>query len=128
MEALVKRYQELFGLQNWIIEIKTDSSLNAAAKTIADPRYYRAEMTFGSIIKKEELEEIIVHEMIHIVMALYDFYADNLGKEGSDELFFVARENSVSQLTHVMMRFIKRDHRLLQETYVHSKEVPDIVE
>lgn len=96
------KYQKLFGLDNWKIIVGFDFNLNANARTIADPRYYKAEITF----KKECEDEIIVHEMIHVVMALYDFYADNLGKEGSDELFFIARENSVSQLTHIIMRIL----------------------
>lgn len=113
IEELITSYQHLFGLDNWkitIIKPQLDTEL-ANAKTIADPRYNRATMTlYPRLIADDTIwEEIIIHELIHIVMSLYDFFADNLGKEGetTDELFFIARENSVSQLTSIIMRIKK---------------------
>jgi len=106
IKTKVKQYQQIFGLENWTIELTEDPNLNASARTFADPRYYKASITYKP---GKFTDETIVHELIHIVMALYDFYADNLGREGSDELFFVARENAVSQLTHIMMRILKNE-------------------
>lgn len=65
-------------------------------------------MWIGSAARENENEWdlVIIHELIHIVMALYDFYADNLGKEGSQELFYIARENSVSQLANIIVRLL----------------------
>lgn len=104
----VKYFQDLFGLQNWKIEAFEDKELKQNAKTIADPRYYKAIITVADYILEDEKiwDEIIVHEMIHIVMSLLDFYTDNLTKEGMNELLSVARENSVSQLANIMIRII----------------------
>lgn len=102
----LRDYQELFGLQNWTISLLTSDTLKQNAMTYADPNYNRATITINNNIldKPAYFDELIIHELIHIVMALYDYFADNLGQEGSDKLFFIARENSVSQLTKIMLR------------------------
>lgn len=113
IDETIKSYQHLFGLDNWTIEIvKAPQDVELAnAKTLADPRYNRAVMTLYPrlLTDKPRWESIIIHELIHIVMAWYDYFADNLGKEEKmvDELFFIARENSVSQLTSIIMRIKK---------------------
>lgn len=105
----VKYFQELFGLQNWKITIKVDATLKHNCETLSDPRYYEAIIKITDHIKDEsEWDLIIVHEMIHIVMSLLDFYTDNMSKEGMNELLSVARENSVSQLANIMIRLINK--------------------
>ncbi len=110
----VKEYQARFGLQNWSIIIQEspiDQDLRNA-KTLADPRYYRAIMTVYPILlnNKEIWDEIVIHELIHIVMAQYDFYVDNyiefskIPENLSQELYFNEREATVSQLTSIIMR------------------------
>lgn len=113
--ARVEDFQHLFGLDNWTITIlHTDTVEDHQAKTLADPRYCQASITiWPKLLSNESIwDEILMHEFIHILMAQYDFYVDNLGKEIkndkgeiiTDELFFIARENAVSQITSVMMR------------------------
>ncbi len=102
-------YQKLFGLDNWNILLQQsnfDDGNNHSAKTIADPRYHQATMEIYPQALNGDIDSIIVHELIHIVMAMYDYFADNLGKDGTDDLFFIAREKSVSELTHIFMRII----------------------
>jgi hypothetical protein len=117
MEAKVKHYQELFGLQNWNIEIKKDATLNGNARTIADPRYCKAVITFRFDSDPANEDAIIIHELIHIIMAAYDYLVDNnkeiskIDQSAADELFFNARESSVSQLTQVIMRILKHDNQ-----------------
>lgn len=113
IDDTIKTYQHLFGLDNWkitLIKPEIDQEL-ANAKTYADPRYNTAVMTlYPRLINDPTIwDEIVIHELIHIAMSLYDFFADNLGKEGKevDDLFFIARENSVSQLTSIIMRIKK---------------------
>jgi hypothetical protein len=108
----VSKYQKLFGLDNWTIDAGFKFDLAANAKTMADPRYYKATISFKD---QNQPDEIIVHEMIHIVMAKYDFYVDNftdfskLPTEAADNLYFIERESSVSQMTKIMMRLIKQN-------------------
>jgi predicted RNA-binding protein len=111
----VEYFKKLFGLDNWKFTIKyAIQNENNNAKTLADPRYKTARITVYPILlnNKDMWDEIIVHELIHVVMSLYDFYVDNLGHEIknekgeiiTDELFFIARENAVSELTTIFMR------------------------
>jgi len=115
MEEKIKYYQELFGLQNWNIEIKKDAALNANAQTYADPVYCKAVITFRFDSDPVNEDAIIIHEFIHILMATYDKIVDNniaiskLEQSTSDELFFYARENAVSQLTQVFIRLQKHE-------------------
>jgi hypothetical protein len=107
----VKYFQELFGLGNWNISVFfKGKDFEHNAQTKADPRYYESTIIIQEITlefeKKWDL--IIVHEMIHIVMSLLDFYTDNMTKEGMNELLSVARENSVSQLANIMIRLINK--------------------
>lgn len=106
----VKYLKRVFGLDNWEMIVVYSPDLKQNARTMADPRYYVATISVSKELleNEEKWEMVIVHELIHVVMALYDFYADNLGKEGSNELFYIARENSVSQLAHIIMRIIKK--------------------
>jgi hypothetical protein len=116
IEELITSYQHLFGLDNWkIILIKPDQDAELTnAKTLADPRYNRATMTLYPRLLADQTiwDEIIVHELIHIVMAGYDHLVDNttitdIPQATTDELLFNARENSVSQLTSIIMRIKK---------------------
>lgn len=112
-EKKLTEFKELFGLHNWRITLQQVETTAFAAKTLADPRYHKADMEVGTHIiqKPNEWEAIIVHELIHIVNALYDYFADNLGKDGTDELFFIARESACSQMTSVILRLIKENEK-----------------
>lgn len=101
----VKHFKDLFGLNNWNIKVIIEPNLNATARTLANPNYFVADMTF----KEEKPEdEIILHEMIHVLFALYDFYADNLISPDAESYVFTARESGVSQLTNIMMRMLQK--------------------
>lgn len=110
--AMLEEYKNVFGLNNWKIVVR-QSPLDEKyhnAMTIADPRYQHATMTvYPRLLNSgsENYEEVIIHELIHIVFAMYDYFADNLGKEGTDDLFFIARESGVSAMTSVIMRMLK---------------------
>ena len=123
----VRFYQKIFGLENWTIKVKIQQfdQENRHAKTIANPIYYSVTIDIYPLCLNhpEVWDSVLIHEFIHIVMALYDFYVDNLGKEIknekgeviTDELFFIARESSVSQLTQIMLR-MKGLHETKDET------------
>lgn len=104
-EIVLKRWQEKFGLTNWVIRFEIDSKLKQNAKTIADPRYQRATITVHSDFEEIEWNRIIVHELIHIVMAMYDFYVDN--SIDNSDIISVARENAVSQLGEIFLRNVR---------------------
>lgn len=116
IDEVITSYQHLFGLQNWkitLIKPEQDTEL-ANAKTLADPRYNSATMTIYPrfIVNPELWDEIIIHELIHIIMAGYDYLVDNttitdIPQATTDELLFNARESSVSQLTSIIMRIKK---------------------
>lgn len=103
-------YQDLFGLNNWHINLVVSQLQvqNHHAMTLADPRYHKATITVypNLITNPAAYDETIIHELIHIVFAMYDYFADNLGKEGSDDMFFIAREAGVSAMTSIIMRII----------------------
>ena len=121
----VTYYQHLFGLDNWQISIQEGKEEgNHSAKTIADPRYAKALMTvYPKFLESKVWDETIIHELIHVIMSEYDFYVDNLGHEIknekgeiiTDELFFIARERAVSELTTVIIRLIKNAPNKVQE-------------
>lgn len=116
IDEVITRYQHLFGLDNWKIELtkpEQDREL-VNAKTLADPRYNRAVMTlYPRFIANPEIwDEIVIHELIHVIMAGYDHLVDNttitdIPQATTDELLFNARESSVSQLTNIIMRIKK---------------------
>lgn len=91
-----------FGLGNWVINVKIDSHLTQNAKTVADPRYQRATITLRTKDLGDEFDRVIIHELIHIVMSMYDFYVDNKIKDSG--IIQVSRENAVSQLGEIFMR------------------------
>ena len=111
LEKLFNEYKLLFGLTNWQFVLSYDPNLEQSAKTLADPRYNRAQITIQSslLAAPASWDEIIVHELIHVVFAMYDFFADNLGQDGSDNLFFVARENATSQMTQIVLRMLRKE-------------------
>lgn len=105
MNDKLKYYQELFGLTNWKINTSVQPTLNATARTLANPNYYVADMVFK---EEDPSDETILHEVIHVLFALYDFYADNLIPQDAQAYVFTARESSVSQLVSIIMRLKNR--------------------
>lgn len=109
-----EHYKDMFGLSNWSINYvfhPTQVELHRA-KTLANPTYNVATLTVYPLLlnKREDWDEVILHELIHIVMAMYDFFVDNaVPDEETTQLMFFARENAVSQLTSVITRILKID-------------------
>lgn len=105
LKERIQHYVDLFGLTNWKIKVTIQPNLNATARTLANPNYFTAETTF-----KEENpgDDIIIHEMIHVLFALYDYYADNLISPDAESYVFTARESAVSQLTNIMLRILQK--------------------
>ena len=103
------KYQKLFALENWTFTVKENSFSpgDYNAKTLADPRYHHADITISASLNPEDHERIVIHELIHVVMALYDFYVDSIGQPEAKELYFTSRESAVSQLTAIIMRVMK---------------------
>lgn len=101
---LVEDWEDKFGLANWKIRIAFDKDLKQYAQTVADPRYQTATITFNSRVLTDEVNwhTVIIHELIHIVMSMYDFYVDN--KVEDSDIIVVARENAVSQLGEIFLR------------------------
>jgi hypothetical protein len=102
----VKFYQDLFGLQNWTITFYYEPKSGPIVSTKADPRYYTALVTINKMIEVGNLDAIIVHELIHIVMSLYDFYVDNASKEGTQDILSTSREGATSQLANIITRIL----------------------
>ena len=123
IEDKVREIKDLFGLSNWTIIL--DKQLNDVphlsgltnAKTIADPNYNRATITvYPCLLKNESIwDEVIIHEMIHVVFAMYDFFADNMAKKGTEDLFYLARESSTSQMTSILIRIINNKENATNE-------------
>lgn len=103
LQPEIDRLQELFGLKNWVIKTQLEPNLNAVARTMADPMYLRATITF----KTYPTEWTLTHEFIHIAMAQYDHMVDNTSPMETQSYIQVGREASVSQLTNIMLRIMK---------------------
>ena len=108
-------WQDYFGLNNWKINVQSaimDEKMpfgekNRGIRTLADYTYATATMVVypSTLASPEEWDEMIVHELIHVVMAEYDFLTDNLTNDhGEESVLFMARENTVSQLTKIFAR------------------------
>jgi hypothetical protein len=106
-QILVDKLQEDFGLSNWVIELEEVKGLKQNAKTVADPRYNRAKISVSPVVleNKNEWERVVIHELIHIIMAMYDFYVDNKIKD--QDVISVERESAVSQLGEILIRYAK---------------------
>ncbi len=115
----LQHFQKLFGLDNWTIKLEQASleDKNHSVMTFADPRYYTATMTIypQALVNEADYDRLVVHELLHVVFALYDFFADNMSKEGSDELFFIAREKSISEATAIIMRILDEKDKTNKE-------------
>jgi hypothetical protein len=104
----IESWKYKFGLGNWVIQVKIDPTLKQNAKTIADPRYQRATIFLQKEDLGEEFDRVVIHELIHIIMSMYDFYVDNKVKDS--DIIQVARENAVSQLGEIFIRNWGDDH------------------
>ena len=121
IEEKVKEIKDLFGLTNWtiILDKKTVDVPHLSgltrAKTVADPNYNRATITVYPCLKESEWDEVLIHEMIHVVFAMYDFFADNMAKKGTEDLFYLARESATSQMTSILIRIINNKENATNE-------------
>lgn len=66
INALVGAWQGPLGLANWTVSVCFDDSVPEQASCIANPEYRTARLTFNlRRVGPEEIEELVVHEMIH---------------------------------------------------------------
>lgn len=64
----LEKWAEILHLSYWQVELEFSRQTRYAGKIKRDYRYYRAKLTLSSRIQKEQIEEVILHELIHLLV------------------------------------------------------------
>lgn len=71
INTLVRRWQKKFGLADWKITVNVipAEELNGCAGTLEwETEYHAATMTLAAELPKPDLEETVVHELLHLLL------------------------------------------------------------
>lgn len=111
--AFIERLLEwakLLGLEGWHWDFRT-ANIKESALTLADPTYLSVTLTLNPelLLHKKEWDEVIVHELVHVQMSIYDYFVDNSTKKGWQDLVRFSRENSTTQIARSIIKLANTD-------------------
>lgn len=99
----LERWDIVFDLVNTEFDMPEDSQSDVAAVTSAD-EYFSAKIIFcKENIELDELEEVVVHELLHVKMFTMEQIIRDALEDNNPRLSEVMIENQVEELTAVLM-------------------------
>lgn len=117
-QKIIKRvsyWRKVLGMENWDIHIyfkdikrkEDNETFEGGAKTICEPAYLMATITFRPKFVKRISDQDIIHELLHcLVSELAGYYRANNIKS-ADKWITYFEERTVSQLTEIILRVNK---------------------
>lgn len=119
---MVSKWKPILGLQNWIILVAGTEEPHAPYSMMVhwEPHYKTATLTVNFNVPQPEidfgtiLEEIIVHELCHIVLApIRDVIEDEIGAEGVlGKILDNANESLTEDLASIVFHLQKEKEAL----------------
>lgn len=81
IQALVKKFTQLIGLERWDIKVQFCEMNDAKATCEADPEYFKATIKFDlTSFPEDEDRDYVVHELLHCLVWVLSGPADALAK------------------------------------------------
>lgn len=128
LSEMVNYVSEILGLpqQGWKIGFGYHDSLNRMAKSIIDPGHQTATLVFAPEIDKEDLLEVICHELSHVLIHdLHHITGTSLLSKGDTHLASLVEifaERTVSNLGEVLAFILTRLRSL--ESELKDEQLP----
>jgi len=129
IEDILKKWQKILRLSEWKIKVVTGDHLHPKEKW-GEVRIigsvFRAEMHISTLCPEKDLQEVIVHELLHFLSSpLREFFFKNLeqltrpleGKIIADE---VTRKDE-ELLGNLALSFLEMDHQVWLSRQIKSK-------
>lgn len=131
IEDLLKKWQKILRLSEWKIKAVTGAHLHPKEKwgevKIFDT-IFRAEIHISTLCPEEDLQEVVIHELLHILtFALRQFFFKTLqeltrpqeGKIIADEVTM----KDEKLLGNLALSFLEMDHQIWLSKKIKSKEL-----
>jgi len=111
----INKWKQSMGLTNWTIypEFKkiTTTEINGrkymmAGSTVVNAQYKQAIINFPKRtlkLKSKEIDEVLVHELVHVLMGEYDNYISQNYTKGKDDFSDYFREQATSEISRVII-------------------------
>jgi hypothetical protein len=111
INALVKKWRKRMMLDRWTMRVKigyfNDADDRSKAANASLPEYEDAELYFdvARIAPNEDLEELVVHELVHSLVSPLVQAGDKLAgeNEAAKELVRAANERSTTWITRALL-------------------------
>lgn len=129
IEDILKKWQKILRLSEWKIKIVTDPHLHPKEKwgevKIFDS-IFRAEIHISTLCPEEDLEEVVIHELLHLLSTPFrQFFFKTLqelvrppeGKIIADE----ATVKDEKLLGNLALSFLEMDHQIWLSKQIKSK-------
>lgn len=106
VQALIAKWQPRLGLQAWDIRYNEAAPCEAdeEAAVLCDDQEQLAQLVINPATSDSHLEGIVIHELIHVVMRLYD----NLANSAAGTLGPVAGPMVMEQIDNEQERVVNR--------------------
>jgi len=131
IEDFLKKWQKILRLDTWEIKVVTDAHLHPKEKwgeiKIFD-HIFRAEMHISTLCPEGDIEEVIVHELLHLLTypsrqffykTLQELTRPQEGKIIADEV--TSKDEKL--IGNLVLSFLEMDHQTWLSRQIKSKEL-----
>ena len=120
--ALLEKWMDLLGLSEWHLEwvwAEDDEHLEGSAEIICSNASKEAILGIRKDIKHEELEKIILHELVHMLLAPLDDAIDAYATSSDGEM----KDDTYAVICNIEESVVDKIAKLLYKK-VAGKEIP----
>ncbi len=107
MQNLIKKWQKSLGLEDWNIDFKfvdfDRTDYRQSGDVEVDIKSKKATILISNNPKFEE-EQIIVHELVHLLLWEYDHYCENLIPDNKKDHYFDLLEDTDAKFTKILLK------------------------
>jgi len=107
MQKLIKKWQLMLGLEDWILNVKfvdfNRKDYEQSGDIKVDQKNKKATILISNNPKYSD-EQIIVHELVHLLLWEYDHHRENLIPKNKKGRYFNLLEKTAAKFTKILLQ------------------------
>lgn len=120
--ALIEKWMDILSLSDWHLEwvwAEDIDNIDGSAEIICSNATKEAVLGIRKDIKEQELEKVILHELVHMLLAPLDDAIDAYASSGQDEM----KDETYAVICNVEESVVDKIAKLLYKK-IAEKEIP----